>query len=867
MKNHDRYRFACLAMKTRLWALGLMLLFVVSSSCTLHRAGRPREITLAEAGEVRQAVVVAPEASAAVREVAAELAEMLERITGAAFEVTEGDGTRGLALGVATDFDGLPADFVFAPDDPLRREEYRIRSHEDGLWLIGATETAVRHGVWDFLERLGYRLFFLTDTWEIVPEIADLRIALDVTEAPDYHTRQAPRGAPWSDRELWNRWRTRNRVNSAFVLHTGHAYDGIIRANREAFAENPEFYALIDGERRHAGRVDGGGNIKFCISNPELRQLVIDHAVRTIEENPTRDSVSMDPSDGSNWCECEDCTTMGSISDLAILLANEVAEAINALDVGPKYVGIYAYNQHSPPPSIQVHPKVIVSVATSFIRGGYTIEQLIEGWRAQGATLGIREYHDVFTWSHDMPRRARGGNLAYLQRTIPYFHSQGARFMNSENSDSWGANGLGYWITPRLLWRVSEAENLDALIDDFLVRAFGPAVDPMRDFYRLVNLDRSLQTADHVVAMMYRYLEAARERAEGHDDVMARLDDLVLYTRYCELYNAYRAASGEERQAGFEAVLRHAYRMRDRMMLSTVAIYHRERYRDRAMEMPEEAHWSVPEERNPWKDSTPFSVAEIKAIMDAGIEANQPDEADFVTPEFSAELVPATPLNPPEDMPAGNLPLAGRGTRKFYTWLQTPGEIRLDVTGGLIAHYRDRGNVKLNLYAQQEATLEAVSEDESVPPDGETYSVTLSSPYDGLHWLIVSDGSDRTLVEFPETLPLTVPSSLEDRARLTGRWTLYFYVPRGTPSVGGFTTHLTGRMRDSEGDLVLDFTTMERTGYFNVPVPEGRDGAFWRFEHCAGDRILMSVPPYLAARPADLLLPREVVQRDAPDGE
>ncbi len=308
MKNHHPcFSVSCLAKLL----LAVCLTLTLSGCRVLRVVEGPSEITLAEAREVKQPVVVAPEASEAVREAAAELAEMLERITGAAFAVTEGDGTRGLVLGVATDFDALPDDFVFAPENPLRREEYRMRSHSDGLWLIGATDTAVSHMVWDFLERLGYRLFFLTDTWEVVPEIADLRIALDVAEAPDYHTRQAPRGAPWTDRQLWNRWRKRNRVNSAFVLHTGHAYDGIIRANREIFAENPEFYAMINGERRHAGRVDGGGNIKFCISNPALRQVVVDHAVRTVQANPTRDSVSMDPSDGSNWCECDSAGQRG----------------------------------------------------------------------------------------------------------------------------------------------------------------------------------------------------------------------------------------------------------------------------------------------------------------------------------------------------------------------------------------------------------------------------------------------------------------------------------------------------------------------------------------------------------------------------
>lgn len=816
----------------------------------------PVSITLADGGAAVYPIVVTTGATARVRAAAADLAGMLTRITGATFEVKPGLlADAGIVLGTSGDFPNLPADFVFAPEHPLRREEFRLRTHDKGLWMIGATEQAVDHAVWTFLDGLGYRLFFLTDTWEVVPELPTLRVALDSFNAPDYHTRQAPRGAPWSNRSLWQRWKTRNRITSAFVLSTGHAYDGIIRANKETFKEHPEYYSLINGERRLGG--------KFCISNPGLRQVVVDYAVRTMQAKPDQDSISMDPSDGSGWCTCDACTTLGEPSDRVLLLANEVCEAINNLGLGPRYVGIYAYNQHSPPPTIMAHSNVIVSVATSFIRGGYTIEQLVEGWRAKGATLGVRDYHDVFTWSHDMPRRARGGNLDYLQRTIPYFYAQGARFMNSENSDAWGGNGLGYWITPRLLWHVADAQNIDALVEDFVTRAFGPAADPMRQFYTLMNRDHSLQTGEHVVALMYRQLADARKLAAARPDVLARLDDLVLYTRYCELYNAYRTASGAPRQAGFEAILRHTYRIRDRMMLSTVAICHRERYRDRAMVIPEDAEWSVPEDKNPWKDSTPFAAAEIDALVQAGIAANQPVVLDFEPIAFSDTLVPVVPLNPPTNAPVGILPLTGRGLRKYLLWFEQPRELPLEITGGLIAGYRDRGNVKLRLFSPQEVTLDAVAHDESVPPDGEKRMVKLTSPYAGLHTLEVADGSDRTAVGIPPELPLTVESSLDQRARMEGRWTLYCYVPRGTRSVGGYATSNEGVLRDQAGNLAYDFRTMKTAGYFNVPVAEGMDGSFWRFEQCAGDRMLMTIPPYLAEIPAKLLLPAEVVTRDA----
>jgi len=816
------------------------------------------EARLAAEGKALQQVVVAPGASDLTREAARDLAAYLGRIAGAKFDIVQGDGAAGIAVGVHTDFPALKTGVAFAPADPLRRDEYLLRTHEKGAWLIGASDRAATHAVWDFLGRMGYRLFFLTDTWEVVPSIPDLRATVDTLQKPSFVTRQAPRGAPWTNRELWKRWHTRNRVTSDFTLSTGHSYGGVISANREAFKEHPEYFALVGGKRKTPET--GGADIKFCISNPGLRKLVVDYAVRTFKANPGQDSISMDPSDGGGWCECEACAKMGSVSDRVVTLANDVAEAINGLGLGPKYVGIYAYNQHSPPPSVKVHPKVVVSLATSFIRGGFTIEKMVEGWSAQGATLGVREYHSVFPWGHDMPRRERGGNIAYLQRTIPYFHKNGARFMNSENGDSWGADGLGFWLSPILLWDVSAAERVDAYIEDFLDKAFGPAKGPMRDFYQLLNRDRSPRGPEDVVGRMYRALAAARKLADT-PAVNARLDDLVLYTRYAELYNQYRAASGPARQRAFEQIWRHAYRMRGRMLLSTVSICHRDRFRDRSVKLPEGVKWETPEPKHPWKSSEPFSADELMEMVAKGVANNPIATLNFEPVEYSDDLEPAAPLKLSAKT-QGALSLRGRGTRRFMIWLDKPGAIQIGVTGGLIAHYRDRGNVKVRLFSAKEATLEPVAVDESAPPDGVRHAVTLRSPYDGLHTLEISDGGDMTDLDLPPGLPLTVVSSMENRAgnALSGRWTLCFYVPKGTKAVGGYATDLSGAMLDGDGAKVFTFKDLKRTGYFSVPVPKGQDGRLWWIENSTGEKLLMTVPPCLARNAAELLLPREVLE-------
>jgi hypothetical protein len=269
-------------------------------------------------------------------------------------------------------------------------------------------------------------------------------------------------------------------------------------------------------------------------------------------------------------------------------------------------------------------------------------------------------------------------------------------------------------------------------------------------------------------------------------------------------------------------------------------------------------------ETNPWESDEPYTPAELAGLVRQGIANNAILVLDFEPVGFSDNLVPAAPLNLP-DVTTGFFPAQGRGSRQFLTWFDKPGSIQLGVTGGLIAHYRDRGNVKLSLLSPLEPSLEPVALDASVPPDGKPRTVTLATPYEGLHTLQVSDGSDKTELAFPAGMPVTILSSLENRPAHTlgGTWSLYFYVPRGTKKVGGFAADRSGLLRDGSGKEIFPFASMPNTGYFSVPVPEGQDGRLWKIENSSGEKLLMTVPPSLARNGRELLLPAEVVKKDS----
>ena len=394
-------------------ALVLATLFCVLTtlSCSNAQTKTPLETPLAQNGKALMPIVIAPRVQAEidaaadikraktpdekrlfqrarqaelVRDTAQSLAKILGQISGATYQVQTGDGTTGIAIGTAADFPALDLAKQFQPNDPTKREDYVLRSRNGGVLLIGATGKGASHAAWDFLHRLGYRQFFPGENWEVVPHDRSLSIAVDATESPDYYARRIWfTYGTWDDNEeRMAQWSIKNRATSGVTLNTGHAYNAIINRNLEEFEKHPEYLTKPATNLKK-------GDHKFCVSNTGLQQLVIDDALKFFEENPDADSYSVDPSDGGGWESetCDDAAKIGSPSNRVLTLANVVAEAVEKKYPG-KRIAFYAYNDHSPPPTIKVHPNVVVSIATAFIKGGFSIDQLVEGWQKQGRGLG-----------------------------------------------------------------------------------------------------------------------------------------------------------------------------------------------------------------------------------------------------------------------------------------------------------------------------------------------------------------------------------------------------------------------------------------------------------------------------------------------
>ncbi len=542
---------------------------------------------------------------------------------------------------------------------------------------------------------------------------------------------------------------------------------------------------------------------------------------------------------------------MGSVSDRVLTLANEVATAINALGLGAKYVGFYAYNQHCAPPKVRVHPRVIPSATTAFITGGFTFDQVLTGWQAQGATMGVYDYLSIVDWDWNLPRGGAASRPQRVAGLLAHIHEQGARFYDAESGDCWGPCGLGYYVASRVLWDVREAGNVEAIVADFLEKAFGTAREPMREFYALITEDTQRRSPSDIVGRMYRHLAAALA-ATSDPHVLRRIDDLALYTRHAELMVAHLNGGSKDEVAAF------AYRIRKTMMVHSYGLWARLLSQKDALT-----------DGHPLKNDEPFSTTEIAELIKRGIANNQPVEPGFSGVEFGKDLVPAMPRLALSKVEPGSFPTEPQDRQRYFVWLEKPGAIELGVT--VDKRWANRAP-KLELFSPLEVTLAPVAVREDYLPDNQPRTLALRTPHPGLHRIETYDGGDITRIAWPGGLPVTIesaPDTADVTSHFRGAWTLYFYVPRGTKIVGGWASRvanwapkISGKLRAPDGREMLDFAKLE-DGFFKVEVPPGMDGALWKFENTLGQRLLMTVPPYLARSGDELLLPAEVVETDA----
>ncbi|HYE77280.1 MAG TPA: DUF4838 domain-containing protein, partial [bacterium] len=805
-----------------------------------------------------------------MRDAAADAARILQLMTGATFSVTTGDGKQGLVVGTADEFPHAELSEALKVNHGFEgREAYAIRTTPGRILVLGASEMGATNGLYRLLTELGCRWLAPTPTWEVIPRQPELSWNRDITDRPqilsrviwyktnfDFEADRTPWGTtPAQDLATWGR---RNAHLDGLGIRAGHAYGGIIRANKAAFQAHPEYGPLIDGKRQlDLKRPDFN---QPDLGNPDVRRIFLDYARSWFSSHPEALMISMEPNDGGGYSQSPEFKKLGTISDAVFGMANEVARMLQREFPG-RMVGLYAYREHAEPPSFKLEPNVYVQITTD-LATSRSYEEIVDAWTRHHSNLGFYDYYAPYNWHLDQLPGANASSLKYLTTRIRAEAAQPATSISGEASGSWALFTLGYYVANQLMWNTSRDPN--ALREDFLSAAFGPATPKMRDYYARWDPDNKPIVAKNLLYQMAQDLHEARRLAADRPDVLARLTDLQHYLRFLELDWRLRelpdtlAYAG--REAAFIALFRHLHRTRYTYMmhwgLATQTLWQKRAEKTGVVEVIKGQPKKVVNESllpktlapvNPWRDDTPYTPAEIEANFTSTLAFFKSEP--LLSATFSTDLVP---IQWPEPQPPGallptkptQLTIQG-GHARLMLYSATGEPLTIQVRPGTL-----RQKVQQRPWTLTDAQGKVVAQGAVAPTDSARQRVarkaapgigtddalwrtlTLPVPRAGTYEFDIQDNNGFLyLIVPPEQIAAIrlVPGEIVNLK--PPNQPRFFYVPKGTAHIQYYFDYHTPQHQliGPDGQVYHEGTDNRHT-FVKVPVPPGLDGKLWRFD-------------------------------------
>ena len=486
------------------------------------------KLVLVEDGASRAPIIVFEDAPPKTMQAVHELADYIEKTSGARPEIIEGapenvpqpaiwvgrqPQLEQLFPDVSFDFEH-PEEIVIAANDRHLVIAGRDRWNDEHLESKrrGGTVTGVQqeygtvNAIYTFLQdHLGVRwlwpgelgediakrdtIAFEPFTYRYHPQIRSRRSVFRLSSLGD-------------NRGLAQDWTRRQRLQlDSLGVPGGHAFTSWFDRFHE---KHPDYFALQpDGTR------DGFPSprkAKLCQTNPAVWEQWIRYVESQLEQYPNRRVFDASPNDSYHRgiCICEDCRAWDhpdgervvyswrgvaqeyvAMSDRYVTFANTLAKKLEQRFPGRDYyVNILAYG-HSKYPPVEAEPAD--NVIISYVGGAPWKEQVrekimrhLEGWAEVTSNISYRpNTGSPFGWQQGRPEVLMDKTIEDFKRITTY---NVASIVIDTVWEHWGTQGPQYYIMAQMTWNSNR--DGQAIMDDYYRRAFGPAAESMKAYWQ-----------------------------------------------------------------------------------------------------------------------------------------------------------------------------------------------------------------------------------------------------------------------------------------------------------------------------------------------------------------------------------------------
>ena len=480
----------------------MFFLFAIINGCSKNSA-------LIENGISEYSIYVSENAAPGEKYAARELQNTLKKISGCELPIIHSNNTSAKMIFIG--FDGAPKSILSdLTISKFGNEEFIIRTVGENLLIAGGKPRGTLYGVIGYLNNLGCRWY----TREVVkiPKKSTIYISgEDIRQKPAFEYREA-----WYKEAYDSKWAMHNRLNpiakplthggvehsilptldslggSYIIYPFAHTFYQLVPPDKY-FKEHPEYFSLIDGERR-AERFA----TQLCLTNPDVVNIATQTVFKWIKEHPQANVFTIDQMDGYGYCECGNCKKVddaeGSHSGTLLRFVNQIADTVAKVYPNIKLQTLaYTYTE-VPPKTIKPADNVIIRLCHYEYCSAHSMLgcdnhkpfiETLQAWKKITKRITIWDYFSNYhRYLLPLP------NFEGVVNNVRYYADNGciglfAQGCNVPDNGGGEFTELRAWVFAQLMW--NPWQDGWKLIDEFINNVYGPSAPYISKYIKMLQ--------------------------------------------------------------------------------------------------------------------------------------------------------------------------------------------------------------------------------------------------------------------------------------------------------------------------------------------------------------------------------------------
>lgn len=430
------------------------------------------QVVLVDNGKTKSRIILSENDQ--INQISANLFQLfLQRISGCTFPIVKGQNAK-------------KGDIIISSKTPAGvTEDGFSLSTKDGILRISGSGNGTVYGVVTLLEQYLGVDYWGENEYSFNPAKTIELPLIDKIDNPAFRYRQTQCYAIRTDSiyKWWNRLEEPNEVFAAgYWVHT---FDKLLPASVYG-KDHPEYYSYFKG-KRHPGKAS-----QWCLSNPEVFEIVAQRIDSIFKANPDKHIMSVSQNDGNYTnCTCDACKAIddyeGALSGSIITFLNKLAARFPDKEFSTL---AYLYTMN-PPKHVKPLPNVNImlcdidcdrEVTLTENASGKEFVKAMEGWAAIT--------NNIFVWDYGINfdnYLAPFPNFHILQDNIRLFEKNHATMHFSQIAGSRGGDfaELRAYLVSKLMW--NPEANVDSLMQHFLHGYYGEAAPYLYQYIKVME--------------------------------------------------------------------------------------------------------------------------------------------------------------------------------------------------------------------------------------------------------------------------------------------------------------------------------------------------------------------------------------------